>query len=357
MFAISADGRAQAKATVLPADQQRLNVNGNASSGYDSFGESDSSLDGDSPRGMAPDGGAYLAYRRRHTFSGGSFCSTENVNHSFRSIGESVHHSFGSSSSAPIFKTPKKPRPPQGTFPSVRGGRPPSSRLPTPLKSSPPTSLASMIPRSSKQQQQQQLLRFEDAEEDESEAETVVDDPILLERELPPPDEDADGDALTALKKAVARRRGASAPMRRPTIKTRPFIRARNQSNPFSTTAPKYQNQNHPPPPFPRTPKRKWGERNVADGGYHYKENVGNTSPTTVTDPDCDSDRYETEIEGGETRCVCGRKDDRGTMVECESCKNWLHVRCVGYGPKTLPKVYVCPYCDPSTPQGRRMRM
>jgi hypothetical protein len=195
---IAADGRAQAKATIVhepPAARD-----GNVSSGYDSFEESDSSLDGDGPRGMAPDGGAYLVYRRqrRRTISGSSFGS-DSVHHSFRSS-DSMHHSFGSSSASQLFKTPKKPHRSFSTM------APPSSRLPTPLKSSPP-----LPPLARPSTSSQQRPQFVDPDEDASEAETVVDEPILLpqRRALSPPDDEADGDALTALKKVLAGRRRA----------------------------------------------------------------------------------------------------------------------------------------------------
>ena len=75
----------------------------------------------------------------------------------------------------------------------------------------------------------------------------------------------------------------------------------------------------------------------------------------------------------GETRCVCGREEDGGlTMVEwyvpssmggwgvgervggwvglidggrSEECRFWLHIKCLGYERRTLPKVFVCTFC------------
>ena len=68
------------------------------------------------------------------------------------------------------------------------------------------------------------------------------------------------------------------------------------------------------------TPRRKPRRRPLADGGFHYRHHLGNASPTTVTDPDYDSDRAISDVDGdaiGETRCICGRQDDGGkTMVE-----------------------------------------
>jgi hypothetical protein len=96
-------------------------------------------------------------------------------------------------------------------------------------------------------------------------------------------------------------------------MRTRAFARPSSSAvNSRTFGSSRYQNQNHPPP-YMRTPKRKHRQHHhyQADGGFHYKENMGNSSPTTITDPDCDTD------DAGETRCVCGRKDDRGmTMVE-----------------------------------------
>jgi hypothetical protein len=52
------------------------------------------------------------------------------------------------------------------------------------------------------------------------------------------------------------------------------------------------------------------------------------------------------------TRCVCGANEDNSNspVVQCESCANFLHVRCV-FGKRAeergvkLPRVYVCAYC------------
>jgi hypothetical protein len=37
-----------------------------------------------------------------------------------------------------------------------------------------------------------------------------------------------------------------------------------------------------------------------------------------------------------------------------ESCTFWLHIRCLGHSKKSLPQVFVCPFCTNYTPQQRR---
>ena len=45
-------------------------------------------------------------------------------------------------------------------------------------------------------------------------------------------------------------------------------------------------------------------------------------------------------------RCVCGAVDDDGEkMLQCEGCKVWQHVKCMGGEPKR----YLCQVCDPWT--------
>lgn len=44
--------------------------------------------------------------------------------------------------------------------------------------------------------------------------------------------------------------------------------------------------------------------------------------------------------------CVCMDSTDIGLMVQCDSCKCWLHAHCVNF--KTaddVPEHYVCPNC------------
>jgi len=59
----------------------------------------------------------------------------------------------------------------------------------------------------------------------------------------------------------------------------------------------------------------------------------------------------------GTTRCVCrqGEGWDGGLMIQCESCDNWLHAKCVGIDRKSLPPVYICAFCA-QTPIARGRR-
>lgn len=34
-------------------------------------------------------------------------------------------------------------------------------------------------------------------------------------------------------------------------------------------------------------------------------------------------------------------------MIQCSKCSTWQHPRCLGKGPRLLPKPYICPTCDP----------
>ena len=197
VLAISADGRAQAKATVVhqpPAASTTVTAiddGDSISSGYDSLEESDSSFDGDAPRGMAPDGSEYLSYRRRR-------CSS--------AVDQIFHRSTNSSSSFGAPRTPKRSRGILARATNGRRNRAESSltTLPTPLKSSPPPSNGHIgRSQSFNTNPTPQLPQFEDLDDVASEAETVVDEPI----ELPMDKGDADGDALTALKQLLAHSR------------------------------------------------------------------------------------------------------------------------------------------------------
>lgn len=50
----------------------------------------------------------------------------------------------------------------------------------------------------------------------------------------------------------------------------------------------------------------------------------------------------------GGTRCVCGREEDDGLMVQCDGCTYWMHSGCLGLGhtPKAIPSTFFCPPCS-----------
>ena len=228
VLAIAADGRAQCKTTVIrepsPPAVVAAAVAAAESSppgSWDSLEESDSSLDGDSPRGLAPDGTEYQSYRRRRL----------SASDLLRAPQPTVD-----------MAKPQQPRTPQkqppGLFvmPAAMAGRSrldSSPRLPTPLKSSPPPLRKS---HSSIATINRRIPRFQDAEDDGSEAETVVDggEDEAEDRDgggdgddddddnddddgddnddgdggIGSDEDGADGDALTALKRMLARSRG-----------------------------------------------------------------------------------------------------------------------------------------------------
>jgi hypothetical protein len=90
-------------------------------------------------------------------------------------------------------------------------------------------------------------------------------------------------------------------------------------------------------------------------GHYDPYSNSFNGSPNTdgLTTPSTDRSSISSES----TRCVCNRHDDGQPMVQCESCKNWLHMICVGLNTANLPPVYVCVFCTGQTPVARGGRV
>lgn len=84
-----------------------------------------------------------------------------------------------------------------------------------------------------------------------------------------------------------------------------------------------------------------------------FSVSPANTSETTLTTPSTDRSSLSSES----TRCVCNGSDDGRPMILCESCKNWLHMPCVGLHDNNLPAVYVCVFCTGSTPLARGGRV
>ncbi|KAI9098243.1 hypothetical protein DFS34DRAFT_104622 [Phlyctochytrium arcticum] len=64
--------------------------------------------------------------------------------------------------------------------------------------------------------------------------------------------------------------------------------------------------------------------------------------------------RFEEIVEYGDTeddevtRCLCGRTDSFGVMVQCEDCFVWQHCECMNVNPRKLPKHYYCERCQPA---------
>jgi hypothetical protein len=64
-------------------------------------------------------------------------------------------------------------------------------------------------------------------------------------------------------------------------------------------------------------------------------------------------------MEGRGVRCVCNRNrtdESEGYMMQCESCEMWLHGRCINVTRRTIPSVYICPFCS-QTPNMRGGRL
>ncbi|KAI5816473.1 hypothetical protein BZA77DRAFT_60511 [Pyronema omphalodes] len=408
VLTIAADGRAIAKTTVIhepadppsplaPADVDEPLVE-EPTPDWESGEESDSSFDEGSPRGLAPDGGEYLSFRRRKqgmregriSMRGSKSRSSISIEplRKDHTVPVAPHTPPAPNVLLPatglfaLPPAPMHPHPGPSTLSATSGAIPrraldSSPRLPAPFRSSPP-----------------QLKRPDTADaptpatirDEGSEAETVVDQ----DQEM----EDDDTDAVSALRKVVRGRSGGSeAPSTASTI-SRPSLTPLDLAPrlaPGTLSSPTKSLKSTPqisPSISSFTSRRK--RRQPADGGYHRPSSAvsRDISPTTITDPDYVSGTdcgfteeeeagYERDGEDGEadedgdmgdmasygheevddegiTRCLCGRGEEDGQMVQCESCTFWLHIRCLGHSKKSLPQVFVCPFCTNYTPQQRR---
>ncbi|KAF2196863.1 hypothetical protein GQ43DRAFT_382308 [Delitschia confertaspora ATCC 74209] len=142
---------------------------------------------------------------------------------------------------------------------------------------------------------------------------------------------DSPGDALGALKKVVEGRQ------KRTEQYSQNALKAHNQRWAQATadfSQPTLHNQYDP---FTNT----------------FNGSPGNTTDTALTTPS--TDRSSLSSDG--TRCVCNSTDDGVPMIQCESCNKWLHMRCIGVNPQSLPSVYVCIFCTGNTPVARERRV
>lgn len=84
-----------------------------------------------------------------------------------------------------------------------------------------------------------------------------------------------------------------------------------------------------------------------------FSVSPANTSDTSLTTPSTD----RSSLSNDTTRCVCNGSDDGRPMILCESCRNWLHMSCVGLHENNVPPVYVCVFCTGQTPVARGGRV
>jgi len=190
-----------------------------------------------------------------------------------------------------------------------------------------------------------------------------------------------DGDAMVALKKVMLGRRRSEASLDRTPTKARPgsAVKPKFFSSGSTTTGQGQRSatrhsQVHPGLLRTSAVKKKLfvdqaamgnsivrPRRKMADGGFPeagasllIAPDSGRLTPVKQC-PRPDSRKENIAVEEDSTRCVCKRTSEQGgtTMVQCDSCNNWLHMRCVGYSRKTLPKVFVCDFCAAPTPQAK----
>jgi len=61
-----------------------------------------------------------------------------------------------------------------------------------------------------------------------------------------------------------------------------------------------------------------------------------------------DSDDADGGDDEERTRCICGRSEDDGDMIQCEKCLVWQHVACMNLGHLDLQALtYFCEQCRP----------
>lgn len=125
------------------------------------------------------------------------------------------------------------------------------------------------------------------------------------------------------------------------------------------------------------TPRGYSGSLPAHDG--RARNQYDSISPTTITDPDLatpstgPSTGRESHVSDS-TRCVCHVSEIEGELMilwyatkkgvgsitltcSSDSCKKWLHVRCVGLNRHKLPQIYLCVFCTGQTPNVRGGRV
>ncbi|KAH8176354.1 PHD-finger domain-containing protein [Sarocladium implicatum] len=97
--------------------------------------------------------------------------------------------------------------------------------------------------------------------------------------------------------------------------------------------------------------------RKVMESRQRRSLHNGRPHPGTSKSPTPQASAWP--MEGRGVRCVCHRNrtdESDGYMMQCESCEMWLHGRCINVTRRTIPSVYICPFCS-QTPNMRGGRM
>ncbi|KAI5844479.1 hypothetical protein DFP73DRAFT_594567 [Morchella snyderi] len=382
ILAISPGGRAKTETKII-YDNSDVDIEIEEPIMWDSPQESDSSFDDDVPRGLGPDGIDYALFRQRKAadpFQG----ARQGPLHTL------IVPSYDNQNQPPRPQPPRTPTrrsplkmPLSGSHRKMNGfssgtttgtnslsGRLDSSpRLPTPLRSSPPPAVdrrvrervrrashASLTPSLSMSAIGTPRLGSMQEVSDESEAETVVDgtDICIL-------DEEENGDAMHALRKVMIARRNGEASrvtsLQCTPTKTHPASAVKPQAfstgSSVGTCSSGRHNQMHPQLLRASPVKKKLFEeqilRSVDRQRNGYERQM---TDDTLTTPSKRRTRAmeRKEMQGtlkGATRCICGDTGDYGgkTLVQCDTCHQSLHMKCIGYNRKSLPDFFECNFC------------
>lgn len=378
-LAISPGGRAKTE-TKIVYDSQDVDIDIEEPIMWDSPQESDSSFDDDVPRGLGPDGIDYALFRQRKAadlFPGA------------RPTHTLIVPSYDNQNQPP----PQPPKTPTRRSPlkvslsgshrkmndfsastaagttSLNGRLDSSPRLPTPLRSSPPPAVdrrvrervrrashSSLTPSQSMSAIGTPRLGSMQEVSDESEAETVVDGADICAL-----DEEENGDAMHALRKVMIARRNGEASrvtsLQCTPTKAHPTSASKPQAFPTGTSTGSNSsgrhNQIHPQILRSSPVKKKLFEeqilRSVDRQRNGYERQMTDDTPTTPSKRQTRAMERKGMLENPKsaTRCICGETGDSGgkTLVQCDTCRHSLHMKCVGYNRKSLPEFFECNFC------------
>ncbi|KAF9284130.1 PHD finger protein 20 [Mortierella antarctica] len=83
------------------------------------------------------------------------------------------------------------------------------------------------------------------------------------------------------------------------------------------------------------------------------RQSTSDTEESTASETEdqrkarCPSTKDHDAGEEEAIKCVCGSTEDEGDFVQCDDCKSWLHLECVGLSVNKVPEEYYCPPCQP----------
>lgn len=78
---------------------------------------------------------------------------------------------------------------------------------------------------------------------------------------------------------------------------------------------------------------------------YLLVPDMENTTDDTI-DSSNDSEKFQPQISEDTINCICRSTHDSEVMIQCDSCKRWMHMSCIRLEDSNEDETFICIYCQ-----------